>query len=255
MTETTSPNQKAALLRGMHVPGEPVVLPNAWDAASARIIEGAGFPGVATSSAAISACLGWDDGEAAPVEAMLTSAGYIAHAVAVPVTVDFERGYQLSPEQLVERFVGTGAVGLNIEDSDPRTGTMVDIDEQAEYIRGIRTAAAATGVDLVINARTDSFLRRHGTPEQQLAFSLERGNRYLEAGADCVYPLGAAEPEIIEALTVGIDGPVNIARGPDAGPAITDLARLGVARVTFGPGLQRRVYAGFKTEILPSVGS
>lgn len=249
-TVTTEKSTKAAELLALHVPGRPVVVPNAWDAASARAVERAGFAAVATSSSAVAASLGWADGEAAPVRSMLAAAGRMARAVAVPVTVDFERGYRLAPEELVGRFELTGAVGLNLEDSDPSTGQMVEAGEQAAFIRAVRTAARSAGLDLVVNARTDSFLRRAGTPEEQLSASIARGNRYLEAGADCVYPLGAAGPAVISALVEAISGPVNVARGVE-GPPIADLAALGVARVTFGPGLQRHVYSRFETETLP----
>jgi 2-methylisocitrate lyase-like PEP mutase family enzyme len=248
----TSSVQHAAQLRALHVPGKPVVLPNAWDAASARIIEEAGFPGVATSSAAVAATLGWADGEAAPVEEMLGAAHRIARAVAVPVTVDFERGYRLAPPELVDRLLRTGVAGVNLEDSDPATGTLVDVEEQAVFIRAVRAAVVAAGADLVINARTDAFLRREGGPAEQLATSIDRGNRYLRAGADCVYPLGAAGAEVIGELTRWMNGPVNIARGLQAGLTIDDLARLGVARVTFGPQLQRTTYAGL-ADALPNL--
>jgi 2-methylisocitrate lyase-like PEP mutase family enzyme len=184
---------------------------------------------------------------------MLTAASQIARAVTIPVTVDFERGYRLPPEELIERFELTEAVGLNLEDSDPATGDMVDIGEQVDFIRGVRAAAASIGLDLVINARTDSFLRRAGGPEEQLSASIERGNRYLDAGADCVYPLGAGGPAVIGALVEAISGPVNVARGPQAPLTIADLAGLGVARVTFGPSLQRYVYSRFETETLPEL--
>lgn len=234
----------AAQLRALHKPGDPLVAPNSWDAASAKAIERAGFPAVATSSAAVAACLGWEDGETAPVEEMLAAATRIAHAVAVPVTVDFEHGYRLAPEELVARVAATGAVGLNLEDSDPATGALVEPADQARFLQAVRAAADRLGHDLVINARTDSFLRAVGTPEEQLEASVQRGNLYLEAGADCVYPLGAGEPRVIEALTSRIDGPVNIARPLTSPGSIRDLAELGVARVTFGPGLQRALYAG-----------
>ncbi len=250
MTDT---KDKAAILRALHVPGEPVVLPNAWDAASARAIERAGFPGVATSSAAVAACLGWGDGEAAPVEQMLAAAAAIARSVEAPVTVDFERGYRLGPAELVERFAPTGAAGLNLEDSDPATGELVDVERQADFLAGVRAAGAAAGIDLVINARTDAFLRTLGTPAKQLATSIERGNRYRQAGADCVYPLGVGEPSAIRSLVDGIDGPVNVALGPQAPITVEDLADMGVARITFGPGLQRRVYGWFENEVLPSL--
>lgn len=137
--------EKAEALRALHVPGRPLVAPNGWDAASAKIIERVGFPAVATSSAAVSACLGREDGEAAPVQAMLAAASGMAQAVSVPVTVDFERGYRLPPEELVERFAATGAVGLNIEDSDPATGAIVEISEQVEFLRGIRGPPSPPG--------------------------------------------------------------------------------------------------------------
>lgn len=253
MNVETTGTGKAARLRALHVPGHPVVLPNAWDAASARLVEDAGFPAVATSSAAVAAVLGWADGEASPVEEMLAAAGRIARAVAAPVTVDFERGYGLKAAELVERFAATGAAGLNLEDSDPATGVMIDAAEQADFLAEVRAAALAAGVDLVINARTDSFLRRAGTAEDQLAASIDRGSRYLAAGADCVYPLGVSDPEAIRALTDAIPGPVNVARGPQSGLSLGDLASLGVARVTFGPSLQRQAYGWFSSTLLQAL--
>jgi 2-methylisocitrate lyase-like PEP mutase family enzyme len=250
MNEIRTQADKAAALRALHVQGRPVVLPNAWDAASARLVEEAGFPAVATSSAAVGSVLGWGDGEAAPVGEMLAAAGRIARSVTVPVTVDFERGYGLHPGELVERFAATGAAGLNLEDSDPATGALVDVAEQADFLAAVRAAVTAAGTDLVINARTDCFLRQQGAPEQQLAASIERGSRYLVAGADCVYPLGAGAAEVIRALAAAIPGPVNVARGPQAKLTLADLAALGVARVTFGPSLQRQVYGWFASPVL-----
>lgn len=246
-------NANAAELRARHTPGRPVVIPNAWDAASAAAIERTGaFVAVATSSNAVASVLGWEDGEAAPVDAMLAAASRITEAVALPVTVDFERGYRLAPEELVERFECTGAVGLNLEDSDPGTGAMLDIEEQAAFLSSVRGAAQARDLDLVINARTDAFLRKAGTPDEQLKASVDRGNRYLAAGADCVYPLGASGEDVIAALTDAVDGPINVARGV-GGATLAELAALGVARVTFGAGLQRRLYATFESKLLPEL--
>ncbi|MFC6707799.1 isocitrate lyase/PEP mutase family protein [Flexivirga alba] len=248
-------NATAAELRGRHVPGRPLVIPNSWDAASAAAIERAGsFAAVATSSNAVAAVLGWEDGEVVPVDAMLAAASRIVGAVSLPVTVDFERGYRLVPQTLVERFAVTGAVGLNLEDSDPGTGVMIDVEEQVAFLRAVRAAAEAAHLDLVINARTDSFLRKAGTPDEQLKASIDRGNRYLEAGADCVYPLGASGAFTLGALTDGVDGPVNVARGV-GGPPLKELAELGVARVTFGAGLQRQLYSTFESELLPQLMS
>jgi 2-methylisocitrate lyase-like PEP mutase family enzyme len=247
-------NTKAATLRDLHVPGDPLVLPNAWDAASARLVEAAGFPVVATSSNATAAILGYDDGEAAPVEEVLAVAARIVRAVSVPVTVDFERGYKLPPAELVERFTATGAVGLNLEDSDPSTGEMIDAAQQADFLAAVRAAAASAGVDLVINARTDSFLRRAGSPDEQLADSIDRGARYLAAGADCVYPIAAAKPDVIKTLVEGIPGPVNVAYGQGK-LSRGQLGALGVARVSFGPSLQRHLYDKVGAALLSAVAS
>jgi 2-methylisocitrate lyase-like PEP mutase family enzyme len=252
--EASSSEEKAATLRALHVPGDPLVLPNAWDAASARMVEAAGFPVVATSSFATARILGYDDGEATPVEEVLAAAARIVRAVSLPVTVDFERGYGLSPPELVERFAATGAVGLNMEDSDPPTGEMIDPAEQADFLAAVRSAAVSAGVDLVINARTDSFLRTVGSPQEQVEASIDRGARYLAAGADCVYPIAAGDPNSIRALVEGVPGPVNI--GYRRGKlSITELAALGVARVSFGPALQQHLYDKFGSGLLAAVAS
>jgi 2-methylisocitrate lyase-like PEP mutase family enzyme len=254
VTDTASSQEKAATLRTLHVVGDPLVLPNAWDAASARMVEVAGFPVVATSSFATAAILGYDDGEAAPVEEVLAAAARIVRAVSVPVTVDFERGYGLAPAELVERFAATGAVGLNLEDSNPPSGEMIDAAEQVDFLAAVRSAGTSAGVDLVINARTDSFLRRAGSPEEQLAASIDRGPRYLAAGADCVYPIAAVDPGVIRALVEGIRGPVNAGYGQGK-LSLAELAALGVARVSFGPTLQQHLYNKFGSALFSSVAS
>jgi 2-methylisocitrate lyase-like PEP mutase family enzyme len=239
----------ATRLRDLHVPGTPVVLPNAWDAASARMVEEAGFPAVATSSFATATILGYDDGESAPVDDVLAAATRIARAVAVPVTVDFERGYRLAPAELVERFTATGAVGLNLEDSDPATGAMVDPGQQADFLAAVRAAA---GTDLVINARVDTFIRNAGSPAEQVRSAIDRANRYLAAGADCVYPIGTGDPDVIQALVKEISGPVNVSYG-QGDRSVAELAGLGVARITFGPMLQRHLYSKLAGTVLPAL--
>jgi 2-methylisocitrate lyase-like PEP mutase family enzyme len=238
----------ATTLRSLHVPGAPVVLPNAWDAASARMVEEAGFPAVATSSFATATILGYDDGESAPVDDVLAAAARIARSVSVPVTIDFERGYRLAPAELVERFAATGAVGLNLEDSDPATGTMIEPAEQADFLAAIRAADP----ELVINARIDTFIRRAGSPAEQLASAIDRATQYLAAGADCVYPIGASDPDVIQTLTKEIAGPVNISYGQGTN-SVNDLAALGAARITFGPMLQRHLYAHLANTLLPTL--
>jgi 2-methylisocitrate lyase-like PEP mutase family enzyme len=230
------------------------VLPNAWDAASARMVEAAGFAVVATSSNATAGILGYDDGEAAPVEEVLAAAARIVRAVSLPVTVDFERGYGLAPTELVEQFAATGAVGMNLEDSDPPSGEMIDAAEQADFLSAVRQAAVSLGVDLVINARTDSYLRRAGSPQPQLAATLDRGARYLAAGADCVYPIAVADPDVIRALVEGIPGPVNVGYGQGR-LSLAELAALGVARVSFGPMLQRYLYNKFGSALFSAVAA
>ncbi|HEY3561746.1 MAG TPA: isocitrate lyase/phosphoenolpyruvate mutase family protein [Kribbella sp.] len=239
----------ATTLRELHVPGTPLVVPNAWDAASAHLIEEAGFAAVATSSNATAAILGYADGEQAPVGDVLGGAARIAHSVSVPVTVDFERGYRLAPAELVERFLATGAVGLNLEDSDPATGTLVDPAEQADFLAAVRAAA---GDALVINARIDAFLRQAGTPEDQLRTALDRAAKYLAAGADCVYPIGVGDLDLIGTLTQQIAGPVNVAYGQGA-HSIADYAARDVARVSFGPMFQRHLYGVFAASVLPAL--
>jgi 2-methylisocitrate lyase-like PEP mutase family enzyme len=250
----TPPEPKAEVLRALHVAGAPVVLPNAWDAVSARMVVAAGFSAVATSSNATAQILGYDDGEATPVQEVLDATRRIVQAVRVPVTVDFERGYGLAPAELVERFAATGAVGLHLEDSEPATGQLLSVGEQADFLAAVREAARSLHVDLVINARTDAFLRRAGTPEEQLAITLERGERYLEAGADCVYPIGVGDPAEIKTLTEGIPGPVNVAYGRGA-HSLAELASLGVARITFGPMVQRHLYGMLESTILPALAA
>jgi 2-methylisocitrate lyase-like PEP mutase family enzyme len=241
----------ATVLRELHVPGTPLVVPNAWDVASARLVEAAGFAAVATSSNATAAVLGYADGERAPVDDVLAAAARIAQSVSVPVTVDFERGYRLAPAELVERFLATGAVGLNLEDSDPATGEMVDPGAQAEFLAAVRAAA---GDAVVINARIDAFIRQAGSADEQLATAIDRGTRYVAAGADCVYPIAAGGLELIGTLVKEIPGPVNVAYGQGA-HSVADYAACGVARVSFGPMFQRHLYGVFAGSVLPALAA
>ncbi|MBX6386749.1 MAG: isocitrate lyase/phosphoenolpyruvate mutase family protein [Microbispora sp.] len=244
-------HDKAAALRALHVPGDPVVLPNAWDATTARAVEAAGFPAVATGSDAVAAVLGYRDGQDTPADEMFAAVARIARVVTVPVTADIERGYGLGPAELVERLAAAGAVGCNLEDSDPPTGEMIDAAEQADFLAAVRAAAAEACTDLVINARVDTFIHGSGTPGERLAAAIERGRRYLAAGADCVYPILASDPEVIATLAREIGGPINVMFRPGM-PPIRDLAALGVARVSFGPGIHRAAQA-FTARMLDTI--
>ncbi|WP_205856423.1 isocitrate lyase/phosphoenolpyruvate mutase family protein, partial [Phytoactinopolyspora endophytica] len=146
---------QAVTLRELHGK-EMLVLPNAWDAASAKVVAEAGFPVVATASAAVSAMLGYPDGEGAPWQEMFAAAGRVARAVEVPVTVDAEAGYGMQPRELVSRLLDIGAVGCNLEDTDHRSGGLVDAGAHAQWLADVRKAAADAGVPIVINARVDT---------------------------------------------------------------------------------------------------
>ncbi|MFD0684395.1 isocitrate lyase/PEP mutase family protein [Actinomadura fibrosa] len=214
----------AARLRDLHRPGDPLLLPNVWDAGSAGVVEEAGFPALATASAAVSAMLGYSDHEGAPAEEMFAAAGRVIRAVSVPVTVDAEAGYGLQPAELVERLLGIGAAGCNLEDT--YAGELAAPETQAEFIAAVRAAA---GDALVINARADSFVAKVADPVED---AIARGRLYLEAGADCVYPI-TAPMDAIPALVAGLPGPVNANNFP--GTSLADLAEAGVARVSYGP--------------------
>jgi 2-methylisocitrate lyase-like PEP mutase family enzyme len=217
----------AAGLRALHVPGEPLVLPNAWDAGSARLVAAAGFPAVATTSSGVADALGHADGQDAPVEAVLDVVARIARAVDVPVTADMEGGYGLDPGDLAERLVAAGAVGLNLEDTDhPSRTTLKDPEVHAAYLEAVKRAG-----DLVLNARIDVHLRRAGTTGD----AVERGRRYLAAGADCLYPIGIADERDIAAFTA-LGAPVNVLLRPGT-PSPARLAELGVARISLAEGL------------------
>ncbi|MEU6220382.1 isocitrate lyase/phosphoenolpyruvate mutase family protein [Streptomyces sp. NPDC047022] len=218
--------------RALHhgrLPGEPLVLPGPWDAASARALEDAGFPALATPSAGIAACLGYEDG-GTPADEMFAAVARIVRAVDVPVSADLEGGYGLAPKELAERLLETGAVGCNLEDS--HGGVLKDPYEHADWLAEVRAAA---GGRLFLNARVDTFVRGVGDPLR----AIERAALYVAAGADCVYPI-LAPVGVLPLLRSGIRGPLNVLAQPGAGPSPTGLGELGATRITFGPGLQRR---------------
>ena len=226
--------RKVDVFRALHrnrLPGDPLVLPGPWDAISARVCEEAGFPALATPSAGIAAALGHTDGST-PADEMFAAVARISGAVDIPVSADVEGGYGLAPKELVERLLEAGAVGCNLEDS--RQGVLKDPREHAEWLAEVRYAA---GDQLFVNARVDTFSYGDGDPER----AIERAALYVAAGADCVYPIGAPAG-VLPLLRSGIQGPVNVfGRLDGEGPSPTELGELGATRVTFGPGLQRRM--------------
>jgi 2-methylisocitrate lyase-like PEP mutase family enzyme len=216
------------MLRALHVPGRPLVVPNAWDATSALLVERAGFRAVATSSAALVAALGYEDGDAAPPEEVFAAIGRISRVVSVPVTADIESGYGLAPEDIATCLLEAGAVGCNFEDGS-RTEA-----EHVERIAAGKAAARALGVELVVNARIDSFLTGSGIED-----AVSRGRAYRDAGADCVFPIFADE---IGRFIAEVGGVVNAITSFD-NPNLHGLAEVGVARISFGPGLARAANA------------
>jgi 2-methylisocitrate lyase-like PEP mutase family enzyme len=227
---------KAELLRSLHVPGDPLLLVNAWDAASARTV--AALPGcgaIATASWAIAAAHGVPDGEELPRDLMLAAAGRIAAAVDVPVTADLERGYGAEPRDVAETIaqaIAVGIVGANLEDGtgDPAR-PLAATATHARRVRVARGRAEADGVPFVINARTDVFLAGAGGVEE----ALERGRAYAEAGADCIFVPGVRDEDEIAALVAGLPIGMSVLATP-AGPSLARLAELGVARISLGPG-------------------
>jgi 2-methylisocitrate lyase-like PEP mutase family enzyme len=236
---------KAAALRALHHGPPILVLPNAWDAASARVFQAEGFPAIATTSAGVAAALGYPDGGGVPAREMVEAVARIVRAVDVPVTADIEHAYATTPDAVADvvlRVIAAGAVGINIEDIVPGGEELEPIALQADKIATVVKAAATAGVRIVINARTDVFLKTIGAPGTRLGVAIERGRAFLAAGADCVFVPGVADRDTISELVRGIGGPINIL-ATKAAPSVPDLEALGVARVSVGSGPMRAALA------------
>lgn len=248
MTTTPHPLRDRALaFRALHVPGDPLVLANAWDAMSARVVADAGAAAVATTSAGLAWALGAADGDRLDRDAALAAVARVAAAVGVPVSADIESGYAKDAAGVADTIravIGAGAVGVNIEDAlyEPAAGPLRPVTEQAERIAAAREAADAEGVPLFVNARIDTFLRDGGGVDR----TLERAAAFLAAGADGVFVPGAVDPDTIGLLATGIDAPLNVLAGPGALP-VTELASLGVARVSVGSEVAQAAYAVART--------
>jgi len=222
---------KAERFRQLHAGPEILVLVNAWDAISARVVEAEGFPAIATGSAGVAAVLGYPDGQHIPRSEMLFMIGKMVHAVNLPVTADVEAGYG-DPVQTARDVVACGAVGMNLEDMADRE--LLPLDRQLDTIRAVKAAS----LPLVLNARTDIFLARHGDPATRFDRAVERLNAFHEAGADCLFAPGVIDAETIGRLVAVLKGPLNILAGAGA-PSIPELQRLGVRRASLGSGPAR----------------
>lgn len=242
MTDLEQLAARAQAFRDLHTGPDMLVMANAWDAASARRFEAAGFPAIATTSGGVASALGYDDHEQAPAEEMLAAAGRIIRAVSLPVTVDFESGYGMSAAEIARGLVGIGAVGLNLEDTDHQTGMLRSAEAQAERLAGVKMEAQRLGIDLFLNARVDVFIRREGDLEAQVAEGTRRAQIYREAGADCIYPIALSNSDAIRAM-VGACKVVNVTlrRG---GPLSIETARAaGAQRATYATSLFRDTMA------------
>jgi 2-methylisocitrate lyase-like PEP mutase family enzyme len=239
----TTLREKAEALRKLHAGPRILVLANAWDVASARLVEEAGFPAVATSSAGVAFALGYPDGQRISRAEMLDMVRRVAAAVKVPVSADVEAGYGTTAEAAAETakgVVAAGAVGMNLEDTGP-DGNLLPLEAQVARVRAARGAADKSGVPIVINARTDAFAIRDLTADRRVAEAVRRANAYLEAGGDCAFVPFVTDREVLARLVREIRGPVNVLAGPGA-PPIPELERMGVRRVSIGGGLARAAY-------------
>jgi 2-methylisocitrate lyase-like PEP mutase family enzyme len=231
---------KAETLRAMHDRSRILVLPNAWDAMSARVIEEAGARAIATTSAGVAFAIGYPDGELAPLDEIIAAITRITRVVEIPVSADIESGFAADSRALAEtirRVIEAGAVGINLEDgvhgkpagSDP----LYPIEVAAERVRVAREAADSTGVPLVINARVDVYLRGVGAAESRFEHAVRRAHAYRKAGADCLFVPGVGRRGDIEKLVPALDGPLNVLAFPGM-PAPDELQQLGVARLSVG---------------------
>jgi 2-methylisocitrate lyase-like PEP mutase family enzyme len=233
-----SQKAKADAFRALHHGPKILVLPNAWDVASARIFEDAGFPAIATTSAGIAYSLGYADGQRIPPEEMLEQIARIVRGVNVPVTADVEGGYQDAGET-AKALIASGAVGMNLEDatSDP-AHPLVEISKQVETIQAVRAECANAGIPMVINARTDVYLAQVGAPESRYDETVRRLSAFKNAGADCLFVPGVRDAVTIRKLVGDLQFPINILAVPGA-PSTGELQGMKVARVSVGSGPMR----------------
>ncbi|WP_018602665.1 isocitrate lyase/phosphoenolpyruvate mutase family protein [Mycobacterium sp. 155] len=240
---------RARALLALHRPGNPVVLPTVWDAWSAKTAVDAGFAALTLGSHPVADSVGKADGEGMSFDDLTTRVAQISGAIDVPVSVDIESGYGETPRRLIDGLLDAGAVGLNIEDTVHKEGKRLrGPEEHAALVGELRNAADAAGVHVVINARTDLFLRQDGSEADRVERAVARLKLAAEAGADCLYPVGRHDPETMRQLTSELPLPVNAIAIPESDDPAS-FGPLGVGRISFGPFLQRAL-TGTANEIL-----
>ena len=245
--------EKAELFLKYHHDKEILVLLNSWDIGSSKLVEACGYKAIATTSMGIAASLGYPDCQVITLSEMLEAITGIVKAVQVPVTVDIEAGYGNNLNEIIDsvkKIIASGIVGVNIEDSIDLNPILIDEMEFCERISAIRALSDSLGFHLIINARTDSYYVSPGSPQEKLSESIKRGNKYREAGADCIFVQPVWEKETISTLVKEINAPINILANPTIGvgvtPSVRELQDLGVARVSLGSGLMKATLALIK---------
>jgi 2-methylisocitrate lyase-like PEP mutase family enzyme len=240
---------KAEAFRAMHDRSRILVLPNAWDAMSARVIEDAGARAIATTSAGVAFSVGYPDGEAIPRDEMIAAIARIVRVVTIPVTADIESGFARDTRELAEtvrRVIDAGAVGINLEDQvHDGTPRLYDLDQAVDRVRAARETADSAGVPIVINARTDVYLLGIGEPEARFEHAIRRANAYRKAGADCLFLPAVTRRADIEQIVPALEGPLNLLAFPGI-PTIPELERLGVARLSVGTRLTLNAMSALK---------
>ncbi len=245
--------EKAELFLKFHQDQEILVLLNSWDIGSSKLIEACGYKAIATTSMGIAASLGYPDCQIITLSEMINAITGIVNGVQVPVTVDIEAGYGNNLNEIldsVKKIIATGIVGINIEDSIDLNPALIDEMEFCERISAIRELSDSLGFHLVINARTDSFYTSSGSAREKLAESIKRGNKYREAGADCIFVQPVWDKETISTLVKEIKAPINILSNPGIGaglpPSVRELQDLGVARLSLGSSVMKATLALIK---------
>lgn len=234
---------RAETFLALHQPGNPVILPTVWDAWSAKLAVDAGFAALTVGSHPLADSVGKEDREGMTFDDVVTRVKQITAAVDVPVSVDLESGYGESPAGLIAGLLEAGAIGFNIEDTVHKEGGRLrSSSEHAELVGAYRKAADATGVHVVINARTDLFLREDGDEADRVDRAIARLTEAAEAGADVLYPVGRHEPDAMRRLTSELPLPINAIGLPDQDDPAS-FGPLGVGRISFGPFLQRALSA------------
>jgi 2-methylisocitrate lyase-like PEP mutase family enzyme len=238
--------EKADIFLKYHQDKEILVLLNSWDIGSSKLIEACGYKAIATTSMGIAASFGYPDCQVIQLSEMIDTMTGIVDGVQVPVTVDIEAGYGKNLNEIIDsvkKIIATGIVGINIEDSIDLNPVLIDEMEFCERISAIRALSDSLGFHLVINARTDSFYTSSGAPREKLSESIRRGNKYREAGADCIFVQPVWEKETIATLVKEINAPINILSNPSIGaglpPSVRELQDLGVARLSLGSSLMK----------------